>query len=100
MAGRTGFRAINVQGLGIGMAESAGGPIQCHIGDIRHTVHMIQRITLPDMAEGAIHICTGLMCAHTASVVGLYGKYGLGMAAFTLGLRTVIQLQAGMVPRP
>ena len=96
----TGLRAIHMQGLGIGVAEPAGRPIQRHIGDIRQPVNMSQRHALPDMAEGAIHVCTRLMGAHSASIVGIDGKYRLGMAAFTLGLRTVIQLQTRMVPCP
>jgi len=48
------------------------------------------------MTHGALHIGIGRMIPCAASVIGLYWKNRLGMAAFTLGFRTVIQLQAGM----
>ena len=94
----TGFRAGGVDGLGIRMTQSAGIPVQWHVGDIRNGIHVIGRIAFLDMTHGALHIGLSPMTACAASIIGLNGKYRLGMAAFTLGLGTVIKIQTGMGP--
>ena len=98
MADDTGLRTCGMDCLGIRMTQTACNPVQWHVGHVRQCIHMIGRIALFDMTHGALHIGIGRMIPCAASVIGLYWKYRLGMAAFTLGFRTVIQLQAGMGP--
>jgi hypothetical protein len=69
MANNARFRTIEMEGLGIRMAQAAGGPIQGHVGYIRQSVDMIEWHAFPDMTQGAIDIRPGLMHAHTAPIV-------------------------------
>ena len=96
MTGRAGLAAWHMQGLGILMTQAAGGPIQCHVGYVRHGIHMGHGIAFIDMTYLAVDIGRRCMRAHTASIVGLDGKGRGGMAALALVLCTVIQLQAGV----
>jgi len=96
MTGSAGLAAGHMQGLGICVAEAAGWPIQCHVGDIRHGIHMGHGIAFIDMTDPAIDIGRRCMGTHTASIVGLDGKGRSGMAALAFVLCTVIQLQAGV----
>lgn len=100
VADRTWLRTVYMYPLGIGMAKAAGHPVQGHIGDICEGIQMVQRIALPDMAHGAVHVCGWRMCAHTAAIIGVDRECALDMTALALELGTVIQLQAGMVACP
>jgi len=69
MAEGTGLRAIGVQGLGTRMAQPACRPVERHVGHIGQGVQVAQRIALPDMAHGAVHVGGGRMNADAATVV-------------------------------
>ena len=58
---------------------------------------MICGNALPDMAHGAIHICSGRVSAASTTIIGVYKKRIRNMAAFALQLCTIIQFLAGMV---
>ena len=80
------LEAIGMDGLGVRMAETAGGPIQWHVSYIRHAVQVIGGYAFPDMAHSTIHVCRSGMCACATAVVGVDGECVLDMTAFTLGL--------------
>ena len=100
VAKSAGLRTIGVAGLGIGMAEPAGGPLQRHVGYIGHCIQMISCSAFPYMTHGAVHISRSRMSACAASIIGCDRECIQGMAALALRFGTVVQLQTGMVAGP
>jgi len=98
MADDTGFRTTLMDGLGIHMAQTAGYPVQGHIRYIREGIHVVGRTAFLDMAHGALHIGFSRMISDTTTVIRIDGEYRLGMTAFALRFRAVIQVETGMVP--
>jgi len=92
--------AVYVACLGVRMAQAAGPPLEWHVGDIGDPVQVLDREAFLDMADGAVDICNSCMDAASAAIVGVYGEYSLRMATLAQGLRTVGQIQAGVVARP